>query len=457
MMTLLPYIILLCICICGFVLTLKISQFNLFDPVPLLFLGFSVSIFLALVGTLSWNMVSLTILPVAILLIGLCGAAGAAFFFQRVIAVHIDSSSDKPAVRKSLNAFQLDDPIWKYLVAVLLVAIAVSLRIHETYVIGNQLGFATNDFGSLSSQVRQVTESFIDSSAMKMNVGFSFAERQMEKVVWAIGFVGAYLVAQGIVSRNKNRLMPAAVVVLSTWLFYLIAGGRGTIIYQLIAILCTVFIGYCKNHEAKAVFKKVFVIGALVAIGAALCMYLASYIIGRPASGGPISYISFYFGGSVPSLELLIDGNFQADESILGINTFYSLFSPLFKFGVIDSYPNYSITWVFLNGYASNIFTCFARYYLDFGLIGVAILSFAASLLSTLFFRFGNKSGNYILGILIGYFSAFVFDSAREEFLFSRLISLSQILLILVIILMAIFFSNKVCLPKKTPKSLTEN
>ena len=123
----------------------------------------------------------------------------------------------------------------------------------------------------------------------------------------------------------------------------------------------------------------------------------------------------------------------------LGIRTFYYLAAIMYKIGIIQNFPSYSIAWVNLDGNSSNVFTCFGRYYADFGIIGVVILSIAAGFILTAIFNVACRTKYDLFILLSVYISPYVFDMAREEFVFSRLISPTQIIAILIMLLIAYF------------------
>ena len=124
------------------------------------------------------------------------------------------------------------------------------------------------------------------------------------------------------------------------------------------------------------------------------------------------------------------------------MRSFYYIFAIPYKFGLISDYPIYSIDWIKMGSYTSNIFTGFARYFLDFGWLGLVILSFAASLFITLLYRAAKDSSNCFAIVLVGYFSGYAFDFAREEFIFSRFLSMTSVVLLLVLLVLVLFITT---------------
>lgn len=409
------------------------SERELLAPAPLFFLGITTSIALAIVGIGSWNSYLLSAEVCLIVVIGMVFSCLGGLAAHKLIQI---KKSDNITCKKIERAPRL----WKYAIVGALILIAIFLRVSETYKIGAAMGLHDLEYSIVSARVREATESFINAQSLKLDFGFSFIERQFEKIVWATGFVSTFLLARAISNRSKKEVLPPALLLILTWGFYILAGGRGTIMYQIISFftVLTILLYHRKGADKKKINRRIIFFGAASALLCIGFMYFASALVGRPANSGLLSYVSFYFGGSIPSLQILLDSG-NLPTSFIGSNTFYYLFAPLFKFGLIDSFPNYSLSWVDAGGNNSNIFTCFARYYIDFNFLGVAILSFAAMAFLVLFYRWAISSNNSILIMLVGYFSPFIFDAAREEFVFSRLFSLSQVFTLIVIVSIAIF------------------
>lgn len=432
------YVLLLFACVIAWLASLRVSSCELLAPGPIILLGFGISLTLSLIGWGRWNDVVLSVETICVVLTGLLSVVAAVFV-----------SSTRPCFSKRIirwGEFSLPEgrALWKYALLLFAVVFAIVLRVQETYAIAHSLGIAKTGYSEMAAAVRHATAAFMSADAMKLNVGFSFAERQMEKIVIAIGYVSACLMAKAASEKNKTGLICSTVVLASACLFCLVAGGRGNIMYYGISlfVMYSIF-AYRKTDDSKGLTKRLLIVGAAFALIVAVGMYFASAIVGRTARVDIIDYVSFYFGGSIPSLDLLLE-NYDAPDLPPGVNTFYYLFAPLFKFGVIPSYPNYSLAWYQLGGISSNIFTCFARYYVDFGYIGVAVLSFAATYIMQAFYCLARRNGAAPCVLLAGYIGAYAFDCGREEFIFSRLLSTSHLLILLLAIVILLFMTTSI-------------
>ena len=124
------------------------------------------------------------------------------------------------------------------------------------------------------------------------------------------------------------------------------------------------------------------------------------------------------------------------------VHVFYSVYLFLLKIGKLNTLVPYSLSWINLNGHWSNIYTSFARYYFDYGIVGVYLLSLlSTSFLSIIYNRTKRAMKPYMI-VITSYLSAFAFDSAREEFIFSRLIGTTQLVNIVMLVVIALFLTS---------------
>ena len=232
-------------------------------------------------------------------------------------------------------------------------------------------------------------------------------------------------------------------MLLAAGCFALSKGGRGTIIMYAVAVVAIWYILKLRDvQDARAFTLRVILACAALAILLAGVLYVTGTLVGRKAGSGFIEYITFYFGGSVPSLQILLDQGAPAAEP--GMRTFYGISNLAYKFGLVDTLPSYSIAWVDAGGHGSNIFTCFARYYLDYGYLGVGVLSLLSGALMAAVYRAARGSNAAWLVAIAGMLSPYVFDMAREEFVFSRLLSIHMPVTIALIALIVLFATRPV-------------
>lgn len=418
-------------------LSIKRTQCEVMAPVTLALLGLSISIVLAMIGRASWNQVALGWGSVCIVAIGAAALLFGAFLGRHLLGRQITEASDE----RILSSVYLT-PIWKYVVVATVLVLAIVVRIAETYRIGAELGVDTSSYSTVARGVRNSLAGFMSSEGMRVDVGFSFFERQLEKIAIASGFVATYLCARGITERKSTECIGSFLLLLLSCCFCFATGSRGTVMLYGIALASVLFVLLLRKREPPfRLALRFLVVGAAACCVAAVIFYASGSLVGRTASLDFVEYISFYFGCGTPALQYLLD---SVDLPVVapGVRTFYYLFSVPYKLGLIDAYPSYSIAWVDMGGHGCNIFTGFARYYLDFGLVGVVILSALAGAFMTLVYRTAINKGNPLLVVFAGYLCAYAFDFAREEFIFSKLLSPTQLITVAIMFAITIFLTT---------------
>lgn len=434
----LPYIALLAIFILLLLCSIAISKGELLSPVPLCMLGVVISVFLSVIGRLSWNDIDLSI-NVA----GIIGVGGFALLVGQFAATNgahfLGGRSNKRTEAVRYGKLY----VARYFILYLIIILAVVLRVYETYKIGMELGVAESEsYSEISRVVRNTLDAINSPDGMRLGVGYSFIERQLEKVVTAAGFVSAALLGVSLLDRNRRKVFyPSVALMLCCW-HAIVVGGRGSILYYLIAVFVAASIqALRKGADQRELAKRILLYGVGVGVLAVAAFYVSSFIVGRAAGSGIIEYISFYFGAGAPSFQMLMNAG-GPEQSISGIRTFYYLFSIPYKIGLISSYPMYSLAWFVISGHWSNVFTCFARYYFDFGLAGVFLLPAIGGAILTALYKKSRVNGGMIPVILVAYFSGYAFDMAREDYLFSRFLSPNGLLIVIIMIILAILLTQ---------------
>lgn len=432
------YITLFLLLICGVYVEWSSNGFEIVSPVSLMLLGLALADALAIIGRCSWNGYDLSIQVFLIVAVGSAALLFGSLIAQRIRVTFATSRAN------GLGAIVKSDSmaVWKYAVLLLIVFLAIVLRMIETYKLAIELGVDTSSYSAAAKAVRTATSTIFSVSGMKFGTGYSFITKQLMKVVSCASYLAAYLLASEFVGGRRKGIMFAAVLVVECWIYVFISGGRGDVLYQVIAFAVMYFMLLVRRGQAsKDLSKKYLIIGGLLGVLLAVCFWASGALVGRKSNSNFIEYISFYFGGGIPSLQSILEAGNLADLTP-GVRSFYYIFAIPYKFGLISDYPIYSIDWIKMGSYTSNIFTGFARYFLDFGWLGLVILSFAASLFITLLYRAAKDSSNCFAIVLVGYFSAYAFDFAREEFIFSRFLSMTSVVWLLVLLVLVLFITT---------------
>lgn len=429
------YIMLLPLLICGVYVEWSLNGFEIVSPVSLMLLGLSLADALAIIGRGSWNCFGLSFRVFLIVVTGSVALLLGSFLANRTsIPIYGRVASESGHLSKTTFV-----ALWKYIVLMLLVIVAIALRMSETYRLANELGVDTSSYSAAAKAVRSAYAAINSSDGMQAGKGFSFLSKQMGKVESCVTYIAVYLLARAFVNRNKKEIGASFVLVAACWCYVIISGSRGDMLYQGIAFAVILYILLLRNgYPVKKLTLRFFLAGAVLGVILSVGFWLSSALVGRKASSGFVEYISFYFGCGLPSFESILESG-DVPQATPGLRTFYYIFALLYRFGIVSSYPSYSITWVTLGTHPSNIFSGFARYYLDFGIVGMIILSFISSFILTKVYRFAKNTAGCIAIILAGYFCAQCFDFAREEYLFSRFFSTSSVVWLFILVVLVLF------------------
>lgn len=430
------YLILTVILIAAWTVSFVTSGYELMSPVSLALLGLCISVMLSIVGLATWNHVALEWEGLAVVSVGSLSLLVGALLVGRLaggMEFRVFNSFGNAGYRAS---------VWKYLIVVAVLVLAIVLRVFETYQIAEGMGIDSSSYSAAATAVRNGLSSIHTASGIKVGMGFSFLERQLEKISIVSGYVAAFLLVRSMLSRDIGRIVLSGVMLAVPCLFCLASGARTTILYYAVAfVVIYAILALREGRKPKCFAARLFAGCSVLAVIGAVIFYLASSVIGRKAGSGIVEYISFYYGCGTPALQHVIDAG-ALPQLTPGVRSFYYLFSVPYKLGLIGDYPSYSIAWVDMGGHGCNVFTGFARYYLDFGFAGVVALSLFAAAFMTLVYQAARSTGFPALVVLAGYLGAYAFDFAREEFVFSRLFSPTQFVSVAIMLTLTLFLTT---------------
>lgn len=422
------------------------SKFNPTTPGALFFFGMVVSTAFALIGCLSWNTVSLNFEITLITVIGLVSFyLGTSFATNKVFAAKV---TNEHHINK---CFGINSN--KVIVVIILIGVALVIKIYESFVLAAEFGLDSTNLFNMLKSLRVELASFKTAKSLDWNYGYSFICRQLEKFISVAAYVFAVLLAKQLVSVGfKKKSLLLVLAYLASLINPLITGSRGSLVCQLLAFIYSYLLFAYEDHATKQKLGKILIIFGLAGTVLLVGFYGMAFFVGRlGSSSGLIEYITSYFGCGLPSFQLLLaDGNYESPMP--GFFSFYTLFSLLYKFHFVSWYPSYSIAWVDAGSISSNIYGPFARYYLDFGYIGVALLAFLCAFLLTAIYKHVITNRYLYLFPFLAYIAPLEIDSAREEFLFSRLLTPSIFVTIFLMVLITWFLTEN-SYPKHMKKS----
>lgn len=418
-----------------------LSRYELLSPMTLVSLAFALAAVLALIGTSSWNQVALQWNALAVIVVGCIAFVAGGYCVDCFARWHERRQTLQSEAPELVMASGSVETYVKYGILIALIVGAIVLRIYETYRLGDQWGLEYSGFNDLSKQVRLRSSTVFTTQNIQIGVGFSFVERQMEKVMRVAGCVSVFLLVANLMRRTTERKRCIDVALAATsfgmfCIFIFVCGSRGSIIDCCMAALLIWFVLAlrAKKHTALQLSIRLLLVLIPLFFLIAVGFYASGKLIGRTPASGLVEYISFYLGGAIPSLQWLLD-HIDSIATVPGGCTFYGLYLLLYKMGLIDNLHTYSIEWVNLGGHNSNIFTMFARYYLDFRWLGVILFSAGAGVAYTLLYRWAKRTSWPAVLVVFAWLGGCLFDVGREEFLFSRFLSAGNLATLILLVL----------------------
>lgn len=431
-----PYILLLMVVLFVWAMSFIVSGYELMSPVSLALLGVCVSVTLSIVGFTTWNQVALGWEGFTVVAVGSISLLAGTLLAERLVGGKV------ARLARTEGEGDYKAGAWKYALVLAVLVLAVCVRVAETYQMAVEMGADVSTYSSAATAVRNSMSSIHSSAGVRVGVGFSLLERQLEKVSVVSGYVAVYLIVKSLMSKDWIRSVLSGAILAMSCLFCLSSGARTTILYYVVALVVVyAVLALHAGRKSKELSVRLLAGCSVIAVIGAIFFYLASSLVGRRASSGIVEYISFYYGCGTPALQHILDTG-GLPQLAPGVRSFYYLFSVPYKLGMISDYPSYSIAWVDMGGHGCNIFTGFARYFFDFGIAGVIILSALAAMFMTLLYRFARSTGWPALVVLTGYLGAYAFDFAREEFVFSRLLSPTQLVSVSIMLLITLFLKT---------------
>lgn len=432
------YLIVLLITLFCLALSLRVlEKGQLCSPAVLFLSGMAIATLLAIVGRGSWNNIELKLDGALVLVIGTLSYTVGCLFAHRYARFTMRVKCNRWLEKSELTASETSKI--KYLILLLIVIVAIVIRINETLHIAETLGLNLEEgYFTLSELVRSNTTAIVLDTGRDQAISFSFFINQVDKVVAATGFASAVILAKRLNdgSEKRNALLPSSVLIVSS-IYYLVSNSRSGIIWFVASFVVAFYIFSRMRGAIKISPGKVLLISVAVLLGVAL-FYVFGMLFGRGAGSGILDYITFYYGSEIPSLQALLD-NLPSQSMIIGGYTFNALYTVISKLIPFGGIPSYSIEWIDFGGLQSNVFSCFSRYYLDFGYIGIVVLAFVLGLLLTGLYERTLKMPGSISMLVYCSLSPYIFDMVREEYFYSRFISTTQIITLVLTIVIYVF------------------
>lgn len=231
-------------------------------------------------------------------------------------------------------------------------------------------------------------------AAFRDNVAYGeesmpFLVNQLNKVILVLGYIFTYIFINNIIiSHKKNRNLIYVVIPIIYVISTLITAERAASLHLIVYAIGLIYIllkKYNVNLNINRVFvRKVFVVFVFVLFA----FFSIRELVGRKANNDFIDYITIYTGGSIQLLDLYMEN--PKESTHFGEELFASLRSDLSKIdSSIISNKNKNLEFRFTHTGVSigNVYTCFRKYYHDFGLFGVFLFSSLYGVIFTLIYE----------------------------------------------------------------------
>lgn len=403
-----------------------ITNHSLFAPPSLILLMFAFGTGLAVLGELYWNDVELSLEAYLVVVVGCLGVVLAAIIAKRIFRYTYPPKTIELGQITIEKIANIADSRWGIL-AVFVVGGAL-FNIVEMVLLAQAAGVYSSNIMEIAQWARGNTSTLLTSGNDETE-SYSAVSSGLTKLIVFCGYAAVIGLAAKIKCKIKKRrsYYAVSILLLLTCAFSLLKGGRDTVAHYVVAFLIVLFAFYVfdsKNRNKTSFdFAKIGLVTIVIALP---LFYFALELVGRTRSVPLFDYVSFYLGGGIPSLSYILDNPTLAPiDSIPGERTFTQFYALLDKIGIIGGINEYAGNYVRVGNHSSNIFTCFYRYYVDFGYIGVFILSGLSTLVFCACFQALEKNPSISIKIFALYICSYTVDVIREEFIFSRLLSAS--------------------------------
>lgn len=204
--------------------------------------------------------------------------------------------------------------------------------------------------------------------------------------------------------------------------FIILSTGRTDFIYLFVYMLVTFFILYQQKYNFDSrIIKKIIIYGVLTLIIFFVIFSLAGLFTGKTQSKSIYDMISLYAGSSIPALDVYLNSP-KFSNNYFGENTLFLVYNILRKFGydIPNLYAPYEF--VYLGKIETNIYTAIRRYYEDFGIFGLNIITLLLGSFYGIFFHYSSyKKNNFFILILYATLCYPIFEFPIEERIFLTL------------------------------------
>lgn len=421
------HIILFCGLLVLWMIAIKTNGNEIGAPASIVGFMFLLTALLCIYGYGGWNTIDLSATTIAIILSG-CAAftVGSALAFHREQKERIVFHPVQQVCIGRQFPYRID--LWKLVVLMVFFLVIAYVRVVSMKRIAAAAGMNLKGIVAISKWYREAFSRLFGAGTVRSGVGETFIEKQILRFATVItnGAVVAFLI--GVSQKNKKVIIGSGILLIIFAVYSIFTdGGRAGVLFKAVIIAYGLYILQIRKGTPIKSINKAFGIAAVVALMIAFpVFYYSSALVGRKAGGDMLQYLSFYFGCGIPSLELKLQQGLG--NQLFGQNVLYGIHTLLYKVGLLDNLGGYANEWQNLNGYSSNVYTAWYRYYADFGIAGVILLAGLYGWFFTYLYQKVKKSESLVAWCVFCAWGHSLFDLSRDDYLYGQFIGTAPLL-----------------------------
>ncbi|QNQ83112.1 oligosaccharide repeat unit polymerase [Lactobacillus sp. PV037] len=231
--------------------------------------------------------------------------------------------------------------------------------------------------------------------------GLSSFSLNSYRLMTALAYIYMGIIVQFLVAKKKSNFVWKILHFTPIIIFIacsLLTGGRNPIIQLFLAFIIMYYVKYKQLNKNKKLSKKAtlkIIVGLVLAL---ISFSIFRGVVGRTSTYSTWDYLAIYIGAPIKLFDLFLKNGGGLPHFYIGQETFSNLWE---SFGFnIPSHSNLEFR-VFNNWALGNVYTPFRRYYSDFGVWGIIILTSIEALFYSLYYLIIKKKkfNPYILDV----------------------------------------------------------
>lgn len=377
----------------------------------------------SIIGLLNWNHVSsLKLTTIFIVLLSVIFFAVGEFVVRKILKV--DNSKFKVKENPKIEW-------WKILFQIFFLIVTIILMYFEVKRIAKLAGYTNGGLFTMIGYFRNLSILYT-TELLENGQGVNVIVSQMRKVCEVMCYVNIYFLINNMFFRNikdKKNLGYFTIVFLS-FILALLTGGRMQFVIYAVAAIFILLIILQSKYQYREIIKKYSKSIAFMLFFLVIGFYIMLPLTGRKNNVDIVSYMSFYLGTSIPSLDIYLDNPTKPET--FGEETLKGFQTVLYKIGINKKISPITTQWITFNVddenvMASNIFTSGKRYYHDFGFVGIAICQFIFGFSISYIYYMTKRKSNVVLLIFTSMFFYMVIDQIRDDLFYSNFMHINSI------------------------------